>query len=174
MVRKTAIQRNKDLFRIIDGSHIKVHQDACYALGSSGNQCFGKTKGGRNTKLHAMTNAEGKLLDLKLLPGNENEILSARELLGEVKDAIVLADRGYDSDVLRKQVLDDGGVALIPPRKGKCKPVLYFPHIGKKRYVVENYFCRIKRYRRVATRYDRLGETYLAFVSLASLMDWLR
>jgi transposase len=171
MVRKTAIQRNKDLFRIIDGSHVKVHQDACYTLGSSENQCFGKTKGGRNTKLHAMTNEEGKLLDLMLLPGNEHEILSARKLLGEVKDAIVLADRGYDSDVLRKQILDDGGVALIPPKKGRRKPVLYFSHIGKKRHVVENYFCRIKRYRRVATRYDRLSETYLAFVSLASLMD---
>ena len=174
MLRKTVIQRNKDLFRIIDGSHVKVHQDACYALGTSENQCFGKTKGGRNTKLHAMTNAEGKLLDLKLLPGNENEILSARELLGDVRNSIVLADRGYDSDSLRKKILSDGGVALIPPKKNRRRPVLYFSHIGKKRHVVENYFCRIKRYRRIATRYDRSSATYLSFVYLASLMDWLK
>lgn len=95
-------------------------------------------------------------------------------ILGDVKDIIVLADRGYDSDVLRKQVLDDGGVALIPPKKNLRKPVFYFSHIGKKRHVVENDFCRIKRYRRVATRYDRLGEACLAFVSLALLMDWLK
>ena len=173
MVKKTAAKLNDDVFKIIDGSHVKVHQDACYCLTSPENQCFGKTKGGRNTKLHAMTNAAGRLLDLRLVPGQEHELKTARELLGEVKGKVILGDKGYDSDKLRCQVQKDGGVALIPGKKGRKNPVFYLKEIGKHRHVVENYFCRIKRYRRIATRYDRRAETYLSFVFLASLMDWI-
>ena len=158
---------NEDCFKIIDGSHIKVHQDACYTCNTTHDQCFGKTKGGRNSKLHAMTNSDGKLLDLILRPGNEAEIKSAEQLLGELSDCVVLADKGYDSDELRNHVEEQGGVALIPGRKNRKKKVFYLKEVGKKRHVVENYFARVKRYRRIGTRYDRLSETFVSFICLA-------
>ena len=174
LLQATIDLKNGDCFKIIDGSHIKVHQDACYKCEASDDQCFGKTKGGRNSKLHAMTNSDGKLLDFILRPGNEAEIKSARELLGELSDCVVLADKGYDSDDLREHVEQSGGVALIPGRKNRNKSVFYVKEVGKKRHVVENYFARIKRYRRIGTRYDRLSETFCSFICLASIMDWIR
>ena len=174
LLEETVKLKNEDCFKIIDGSHIKVHQAACYKCDSLNDQCFGKTKGGRNSKLHAMTNSDGKLLDLILRPGNEAEIKTAAELLGELSNCVVLADNGYDSDALRDHVERLGGLALIRSRKNRKKKVFYIKEVSKKRHVVENYFARIKRYRRIGTRYDRLSETFVSFICLASIMDWIR
>ena len=88
---------------------------------------------------------------------------------------IVLADRGYDSDKLRSQIDASGGIPVIPPKKGRKNEVFYISEIGRNRRVVENFIARVKRHRRVNTRHhDRLAETFMAFVSLASLADWIR
>jgi len=170
----TAQLKNDDEFKVVDGSHIKVHQDACYTCKGSKDQKFGKTKGGRNSKLHAVTNRKGKLLNFLLLPGQESEMKSVLEVLGDVRNRIVLGDKGYDSDSLREHIEVQGGVALIPPRKHRKDKVFYVKEIGRERHVVENYFARLKRYRRTGTRYDRLPETFISFICLASIMDWLR
>lgn len=174
MIEQTAKAAEPDEICAIDGTHIKVHQDACHFGQSAEKQGFGKTKGGRNSKLNALTNGQGKLIRLKLVQGNESDMKSACEVIGDARGLIILGDKGYDSDAIRKYIHDSGGIANIPGRKSRKEPVFYVKEIGKKRHVVENYFCRIKRFRRVATRYDRLRETYLSFVFLASLMDWVR
>ena len=165
---------NSDQYKIIDGTHVKVHQDACYFLSTPQKQRFGKTKGGRNSKLNVVTNSDGKALGLELIAGNESELKTARQVLGDVNNTVVLADKGFDDNKLRKWVRDNGGVANIPGRKNRLQQVFYIKEVGRIRHVVENYFARIKRYRRIGTRYDRHAETYLSFVSLASLMDWLK
>lgn len=167
-------EENQDEFKIIDATHVKVHQDACRHPQPADQRGLGKTKGGRNSKLNACVNLKGKALFILLRPGNEHEILTAREVLGEVAGRVVLADLGYDSDKLREQIKADGGVAIIPGKKNRKEPVFYLPEIGRQRRVVENFFARIKRHRRVNTRYDRLAETYMAFVSLAAIADWIR
>lgn len=174
MLRMSADAWNTDEFKVIDGTHVKVHQDACHFLSGPEAQRFGKTKGGRNSKLNVVTNGAGRPLDLALVAGNESELRSAREVLGDVADKIVLGDKGFDDDKLRKWVRSNGGVANIPGRKNRRVEVFYIKEVGKLRHVVENFFARIKRYRRVCTRYDRHAETYIAFVCLASLRDWLR
>jgi len=173
MVEQTVNLAQEDEIRVIDGTHIKVHQDACHFGDSPENQGFGKTKGGRNSKLNALTNGKGKLVRLKLVPGNESDMKSAPEVIGDANGFIILGDKGYDSDSIREHVNQSGGIANIPGKKNRKEPVFYIKEVGKRKHVVENYFCRIKRFRRVATRYDRLPETYLAFVFLSSLMDWM-
>lgn len=174
MVEITADAACDDGIRVIDGTHIKVHQDACRHGGEPAKQGFGKTKGGRNSKLNALTNSKGKLVRLKLVPGNESDMKSACEVIDDAGGKVILADKGYDSNAIRRHIVESGGIANIPGRKGRKKPVFYIKEVGRQRYVVENYFCRIKRFRRIGTRYDRLPETFLAFVFLSSLMDWLR
>jgi transposase len=169
-----AEEQNQDEFKVIDATHIKVHQDACRHSQPPEQRGLGKTKGGRNSKLNACVNLKGKALFILLRPGNEHEILTARETLGDVTGRVVLADRGYDSDKLREQIKQDGGVAIIPGKTSRKEPVFYLPEIGRQRRVVENFFARIKRHRRVNTRYDRLAETFMAFVSLAAIADWVR
>ena len=165
---------DEDDFRIIDATHIKVHQDACRHPQPAQERGLGKTKGGRNSKLNACVNGQGKPLFILLRPGNEHEILTAEGTLGDVAGKIVLADRGYDSDRLRDQIMKAGGVAVIPGKTNRKSSVFYLPEVGRRRRVVENFFSRIKRHRRINTRYDRLSETYMAFVSLAAIADWVR
>ena len=109
-----------------------------------------------------------------LRPGNEHESKSAREVLGDITGVVVLGDRGYDDDTLREHIKSGGGVAIIPGKSNRKVQPFNIPEIGRQRRVVENFFPRIKRYRRVNTRYDRLAETFMAFVNPAALADWIR
>lgn len=159
--------------RAIDASHCKAHQDACRSPFDPQKEALGKTKGGRNTKISVCVNGEGKALNIELVPGNVHESKCATSTLGEdLTDCAVLADKAYDSKKIRNFIHLNKGIPNIPSRKNAKNPATYNSTLGKQRHVVENYFCRIKRYRRVATRYDKLSATYLSFVTLASLMDW--
>lgn len=159
----------------IDSTHLKAHQDACRHHSDPAEQGFGKTKGGRNSKINAVVNSAGKLVRLLLMPGNRHEVTTAAELLGDsLSDTIVLADRGYVSEDLAWHIIDNGGFPNIAPRSDMKDPFPYSKDLGKLRHVVENFFCRIKRSRRVATRYDKLASTYLSFVTLSAIDDWIR
>jgi len=110
-----------------------------------------------------------------LVPGNEHEIKSAAELLGDDLDgAVILADKGYQSSELAAHILAAGGFPNIPSKEGTKEPLPYNKELGKLRRMVENFFCRIKRSRRVNTRYDMLAKTCISFIILAALDDWIR
>lgn len=81
-------------------------------------------------------------------------------------------DRGYDSNHIRKRLQDQGMTPVIPPKKSRKVPIDYDAERYKFREKVERFFNRLKQFRRVATRYDKLGKFYLAFVHLTAV--WLR
>ena len=160
---------------MLDASHVKAHQDASRNPLSAEEQALGKTKGGRNTKLSVVVNLTGRLVALKLVPGNEHDIKSAADVLpDDLSGAFVLGDKGYDSDALRHEIRSRGGIPNIPPKSNRKSFVSYASEIGKLRHKVENLFCRLKSYRRVATRYDQLPQTYIGFVTLAAIIDWIK
>ena len=164
----------EELLRILDASHVKCHQDAARFHQSAEDQKLGKTKGGRNTKISAVVNAKGKAVGLLLVQGNEHDSKSARSTLGDTLDgARILADKAYDTNDIREHIIDCGGVPNIPPKKNRKTEIAYDKELGKLRGSVENFFCRIKSYRRVATRYDKLAETYMGFVTLSAIADWV-
>lgn len=108
--------------------------------------------------------------------GQRNDIDYAIPLLEHVQTngSRVLADRGYDSIKLIDYVYDHGGEPTIPPRRGKkferrCDWYLY-----KERHLVENFFLKLKSFRRIATRYDKLPFTFLGFLCLVSILIWLK
>ena len=88
--------------------------------------------------------------------------------------AMLLADRGYDADWIRTLAVEKGAWANIPPRCNRNDPICFSPYLYRARNLVERFFNKIKRCRRVATRYDKLAANYLAFVQLASIRLWLR
>lgn len=160
--------------RAVDGSHCKAHQDACRSALDPIDQGLGKTKGGRNTKISAVVNSDGKAINIEIVPGNLHDSKCAISTLGpDLEDCDVLADKAYDSKEIRDHVLAKNGNPNIPSRKNAKNPAPYDKELGKLRHIVECYFCRIKRYRRVATRYEKLSITYKTFVTLASLADWV-
>lgn len=86
----------------------------------------------------------------------------------------VLADKAYDADRLYNLVIDQGGDPVVPPRRHRRRQHAYDKALYKERNRVERFFSRIKHCRRIATRYDKLAETFMGFVTLASIMLWLK
>jgi len=160
---------------IIDASHVKVHQDASRYWQSPEEQLFGKTKGGRNTKISAAVTLSGKALSLKLVCGNEHDSLSALGLLPELIEGLyILADKAYDTNAIRDFIAKGKAIAVIPPKKNRKQPIDYDKEVGKLRHRVENFFARIKRFRRVNTRYDKTSSAYMGFVTLSAIADWAK
>ena len=154
--------------RFLDSTHVKMHRCACNPSGGQASQAMGRTKGGMNTKIHAVVDEAAQPVRLFLSAGNEADISHAQTLAEEIPAAMLVADKGYDSDGFRQWLLERGIKPCIPPRSNRKHPTTYSMSSYRKRHVVENFFERIKNFRRVATRYDKLAETYLGFVCLAA------
>lgn len=87
---------------------------------------------------------------------------------------MVLGDKAYDADWLRALVSAKGGWANIPPKRHRNNPICFSPALYKQRNLIERFFNKLKYYRRIATRYDKLGSSFFAMVKLACIRLRLR
>ena len=92
----------------------------------------------------------------------------------QLRGTITVADKGYDSDGFREQLRRWGRRSCLPPRCNRLTPVAWHRGHYRRRHQVENLFQRLKRYRRIGTRYDKLDLYFLGFVQLAAVLDWLK
>jgi transposase len=107
-------------------------------------------------------------------PGQQNDMVPACDLIRGLHGQQVLADRAYDADSLHDVILDQGGEPVIPPRRHRKYQHRYDRIAYKQRWGIEGFFARIKQWRRIATRYDKLAANFLGFIKLASIMLWLK
>ena len=157
----------------IDGSYIKAHQHS--ASGQSDKQAIGMSRGGKTSKIHMVVDACGLPVNFEVTGGQVNDSSVANKLLSLTEVfKFTLADKGYDKESLREQLRDRGSIPLVPRRKSS--------RIGnedmdwslyKYRHLVENFFARIKHYRAIASRFDKLKRNYEASITLACIMAWL-
>ena len=156
--------------RFLDSTHVKVHRCASNPFGGQASQAMGRTKGGLNTKIHAVVDEAGQPIRLLLSAGNEADISHAETLVENIPAYMVVADKGYDSDHFCHWLSERGIKACIPPRAKRMYARRYSKCSYRKRHLIENFFERIKNFRRVATRYDKLADTFLGFVCLAATL----
>jgi transposase len=144
--------------------------------GGSERNALGRSRGGFSTKIHARTNAQGLPIGIVITPGQAHDVTAYPALMGDVDDdpGQMLADKGYDSDAVRDDIRKRGGEALIPTRATRKVQHLVDKAIYALRNRIERFFNRIKNSRRVATRYDKLVESFAAFVLLATVRLWIR
>lgn len=122
-----------------------------------------------NTKLHAVTNANGRPIKFFMTAGQISDYTGAAALLSNLPEAEwLLADRGYDADWYRDALQDQGITPCIPGRKSQGKPVQYDKCRYKRRNRIEIMFGRLKDWRRVATRYERCPKVFLSAIALAA------
>jgi transposase len=160
--------------RFIDGSHIKLHQFGTNHAGGQSAQAIGRTKGGLNTKLCALVEGRGRLMAAVLAPGQAYEVEAAAPLFDALKTVLLVGDKGFDVDVLRQKMLDQGCLACIPPRSNRRSPAWNHRGFYRQRHKIENFFQRIKVHKRVSTRYEKLALTFLTFILVAAVFDWLK
>ena len=158
----------------IDSTCIKVHKHARGGPGSPETQAIGNSRGGANTKVHAIVDTRGRPLRLILSPGNRNDIITAPDLVVGYNCRTILADKAYDSDEFRRLLEALDLRACIPPKSNRISPPSFNKGHYKRRHQVENFFQRIKEKRAIATRFEKLAQRFLDLVTLAAVCDWLR
>jgi transposase len=136
---------------------------------------MGRSRGGLTTKIHALVDAEGLPIMLKLTEGQAHDGKSAEDMLGEFRAGqILLADRAYDSDALRQSLAARGAWANVKPMPNRKNIPAFSAFLYRYRNLVERFFNKLKHFRGVATRYDKRADNYLAGVKLASVRIWMR
>ena len=125
------------------------------------------------TKIHAIVDALGNPVALSLTPGQAADITQAEPLLDQIDPEALLADKGYDSDALVETLIERGITLVIPPKANRKEPRKTDFALYRERNLVERFFCKLKQYRAIATRYDKLANTFLAAVALVSVLFWL-
>jgi transposase len=110
---------------------------------------------------------------LSLTPGQRHDMTQAAELTDGIHDCELIGDKGYDADELVNALTARNVAVAIPPKSNRRVQRAYDKHTYKSRHLIENFFCRIKGCRRVATRYDKTATSYLAMVTIAGILAWL-
>ena len=136
---------------------------------------MGRSRGGLTTKIHALVDANGNPIALKLTEGQAHDGRSAVELLENIGEGqILLADRAYDSDALRTDLAERGAWANVKPMPNRVNVPAFSSFLYRYRNLVERFFNKLKHFRAVATRFEKHDQNYLALIKLASARIWMR
>jgi transposase len=151
---------------IVDGTIVRVHQHGTGAKGGTQNQAIGRSRGGLTTKIVALVDALGNLVRFVLLPGQRHDSAGVAPLLTDLDFSALLADKAFDSDAIRADLDDRGAAAVIPPKANRVTTIPCDFEMYKWRHLVENFFCKLKEFRRIATRYDKTDTSFSAIIQL--------
>ena len=139
-----------------------------------GAQSLGRSRGGFSTKIHLATDALGNALRFILTGGERNDVTQAEALIENFAAAAVLADKGYDASTFLLKVQQQGAQIVIPSKANRREQRDIDRHLYKERHLIENQISKLKHFRRVFSRFDKLAKNYLSFVQFASTLIWLR
>ena len=128
---------------------------------------MGRSRGGLTSKLHALVDADGRPLSLRLTGGQAHDACEAEALIEAIPEgATLLGDKGYDSNAIREAAAVRKVWANIPNRSNRKQHFAFSPWLYKQRNLVERFFNRIKQFRGIATRYDKDPANFLAAIKL--------
>ena len=136
---------------------------------------MGRSRGGLTTKIHALVDANGLPVALKLTEGQAHDGRSAADMLGNIgAGQILLADRAYDSDGLRNELAERGAWANVKPLARRINVPVFSRFLYRYRNLVERFFNKLKHFRAVATRFEKHDANYLGLIKLAAARIWMR
>lgn len=156
----------------IDSAIVRAHQHAAGAAKKKGEQALGRSRGGLTTKIHACVEGPGQRACFTLTGGQAADITQAQTLIEKAQPATVPADKAYDADALLAYIGRKDAKASSR-RKQNEKQHTFDKHQYRNRNVIERFFAKLKQFRRVATRYDKLDSRFGSFVALTASVIWL-
>ena len=125
------------------------------------------------TKIHSLVEGLGQLARWTLTAGQAHDLTQAHGLIEGIATDAVVADKAFDADALIAAIQLSGARAVIPSKSNRLRPRTYDRHQYKHRNLIERFFCRLKQFRRIATRYDKLASRFSAFIALVASFIWL-
>jgi transposase len=136
---------------------------------------MGRSRSGLTTKFHALVDANGLPILLKLTAGQAHDGRRASDMLDRLgQGQILLADRGYDSDALRVRLQSRAASGNIKPMPGRVNVPSFSRHLYRFRNLVERFFNKLEHFRAMATRFEKHDANYLALVTFAAARIWMR
>ena len=161
----------------LDSTIVKVHPDGTGAL-KNGPQSIGRSRGGWTTKLHMVAADARTAVTFSLSPGQAHDAPEGRKLLRRLgrqraSPALVM-DRAYEGDETRQLALDLGFTPVVPPLKSRRDPWVYDRQMYKRRNEIERLFRRLKGFRRIFSRFEKLDALFLGFIHFALIYDAVR
>ena len=127
-----------------------------------------------STKIHALVDALGNPLGFFLTPGQAHDLQGADALLPQMQADTLLADKAFDADECVIEPLRAAGKnPVIPPKSNRKVPRAFDKELYKARHLIENFYCKLKQYRAIATRYDKTARNFFAAIHLAAAVIWL-
>lgn len=135
---------------------------------------MGRSRGGLTTKIHTLTDAQGRPLRFILTEGQAHDSTTAADLIAGRATTGVIADRAYDNNALRELIDEAGAQAVIPSTRSRKIVIPHDRLAYRLRNRIERFFNKLKHFRHIATRYDRRAIHFLAALHIASAMIWMR
>jgi len=161
-------------YLIIDSTLIRAHQHAAGEKGGAEDQAIGRSRGGLSTKIHMAVRGLGCPVRFTLTAGQKGDAPQAADLIEDLPAKIVMADTAYDSDALRRVIVDKDAIAVIPNNPSRSFKHPLDKLLYAQRHLVECCFSKLKQFRRVATRFEKTARNYRAVVTLAAILLWIR
>ncbi|WP_373715326.1 IS5 family transposase [Roseateles sp.] len=144
----------------------------------NGPQAIGKSRGGWNTKIHLVAADARTAITFSLSPGQAHDAVEGRELLKRLgaphRPLHLIMDRAYEGNETRQLALDLGYTPVVPPKSTRVEPWEYDREMYRRRNEVERLFRRLKGYRRIFSRFEKLDVMFIAFICFALIADGLR
>jgi transposase len=137
-------------------------------------EAIGRSRGGPSTKINAVVDALGNPLRFVLTGGQVHDSKQLEALIDGFDFDKLVADKGYDNNRIRAVIAMKRAEAVIPSLSSRSQAILYDKHVYKDRNLVERFFCSIKQFRRIATRYEKTATSFAGMLCLAGAMVWLR
>lgn len=165
-----------DEYLMIDSTAVRVHAHGAGPAGGQLAQAIARSRASLSTKIHLACDALGYPLGFILTGANVSDFDQCLPLLRTHlrPQARVIMDKGYDSDAIRAYVNQHGGVAVIAVNASRAQKPPFDEHLYRERHRIENLFARLKSFRRIATRYEKLHATFAAMLTLACILVWLK
>ena len=142
--------------------------------GGQAEQALGRSRGGFSTKIHVTVDGLGNPLRLHLTAGQRHDIIQAHDLIVDLDFDYLIADRSYSAQHFRDTLSSIGTQPVIPSPKNAKQPHHYDAWRYRERHLIECFIGKIKHFRRVFSRFDKLARRYLGFLQLTSTLIWLR
>jgi transposase len=142
--------------------------------GGQTEQALGRSRGGFSTKIHVTVDGLGYPLRLHLTAGQRHDIIKAHDLIVNLDFDFVIADRSYGAQNFRDEIIASGAEPVIPPKKNAKEPHEYDEWRYRERHLIECFIGKIKHFRRVFSRFDKLAKRYLGFLQFVGTLIWLR
>ena len=171
---KTPIWSMSSLIALWCGSRSSL---CCWSLQKNGGQsaqALGRSRGGFSTKIHVSVDGLGNPLRFELTAGQRHDITQAQALIADFETEHVIADKGYDSMDFLQCILGRGALPVIPPRSNRKTPREYDEYLYRERHLVECFINKIKHYRHIFSRFDKLSSRFLGFLNFVGALIWLR